>query len=208
MAQSAIAEVVEPLFENAHSALIFAFNFSGQTLDRPMMNRIAAPGVGSGKGLAGNDGAAQAGMIRREVQAIGRLGESILIARYAPRMSPCGCRASCCSGHKLNKEWADAIAYLSDHVRTTALAGCVANGLMRREYVIRYFTRKEERVSIDDLAEKYEVARNTVSAHASRVAVLFSGMPAKRDQPAVLGLESAAMNVIEDLLRAVGMVGS
>jgi len=195
------------LFQNAHGALTFAFNFSGQAYDRPMMNRLASPAIGSGKGLVGLDGAAQAGMIRAEVKAMGRLAEAILIARIAPRMTPCGCRSACCSGFKPNKEWTDAIAYLGDHVRTTVYAGCVINGLMRREYLVRYFTKKDERTSLEALAEKYDIARNTVSAHNSKVATWLGGVPARKDKPAQLGMEQAAFDAIEDRLRGIGMVG-
>lgn len=207
MGQSATAEMLEPLFESAHGALVFAFNFSGQCYDRPMMNRLASPAIGSGKGLVGLDGAAQAGMIRAEVKTLGKLAESILIARIAPRMTPCSCRSSCCSGHKPNKEWTDAIAILADHVRTTALAGCVSNGLLRREYVVRHFTRKDERISLEALAEKHEIHRDTASAHASKVALLLGGSQAKKGKPAVPGLEGVAMAAIEDRLREIGMAG-
>ena len=86
--QPAAPTEAEPLFINAHSALVFAFNFSGQCYDRPMMNRMAAPSVGTGKGLVGLDGAAQAGMIRGEVKSLGKLAEAILIARFAPHSMP------------------------------------------------------------------------------------------------------------------------
>ena len=207
MGQSATAELLEPLFESAHGALVFAFNFSGQCYDRPMMNRLASPAIGSGKGLVGLDGAAQAGMIRAEVQAMGKLAEAILIARIAPRSMPCSCRSSCCSGHKPNKEWTDAISVLADYVRTTALAGCTANGMMRREYVVRYFTRKDDRISLEALAEKHDIHRDTVSAHAAKVALLLGGAHPKKGKPGVPGLESAAMDAIEDRLRDIGMVG-
>lgn len=207
MGQSATAEVFAPLFESAHGALVFAFNFSGQCYDRPMMNRLASPAVGSGKGLVGLDGAAQAGIIRAEVQAMGKLAEAILIARIAPRSMPCHCRQSCCSGKKPNKEWVDAISYLADYVRTTALAGCTANSMLRLEYVVRYFSRKDERVSIEVLAERHDVNRQTVGAHAAKVALLFGGTQAKKDKAAVPGFEAAAMNAIDDRLRDIGMVG-
>lgn len=195
------------LFQNAHGALTFAFNFTGQAYDRPMMNRLASPAIGSGKGLVGLDGAAQAGMIRAEVQAMGKLAEAILIARVAPRTKPCSCRSSCCAGHKPNKEWTDAVAYLADYVRTAVYAGCVVNGLMRREYLVRYFTKKDERTSLEALADKYDIARNTVSAHNAKVATWLGGIPARKDKPAQLGMEQAAFDAIEDRLRAIGMVG-
>lgn len=195
------------LFQNAHGALVFAFNFSGQCYDRPMMNRMASPAIGSGKGLVGLDGAAQAGMIRAEVKGMGKLAEAILIARVAPRMTPCSCRSSCCSGFKPNKEWTDAVAVLADHVRTTVFAGCVVNGLMRREYLVRYFTKKEDRMSLEALAEKCDIVRNTVSAHNAKVATWLGGVPAKKGKPAMPGMEQAAFDAIEDRLRDVGMVG-
>lgn len=195
------------LFHNAHAALVFAFNFSSQCYDRPMMNRMGAPSVGSGKGLVGLDGAAQAGFIRAEVSALGKLAEALLTARIAPRSTPCECRSACCSGHRPNKEWTDSIAYLANHVRQTALFGCTSNGLMRREYVVRYFAKKDERAAIEALAEKYSIDRHTVSAHASKVATLFGGTRPSKDKPAMPGLESAAEGAIEDRLREIGMVG-
>ena len=207
MGQSATAEVFAPLFESAHGALVFAFNFSGQCYDRPMMNRLASPAVGSGKGLVGLDGAAQAGMIRAEVQTLGRLAEAIIIARIAPRSVPCHCRSACCAGHRPNKEWTDAISVLADYVRTTALAGCTSNGMLRREYVVRHFTRKDDRISLEALAEKHDIHRDTASAHAAKVALLLGGAQAKKGKPGVLGLESVAMDAIEDKLRGIGMVG-
>jgi hypothetical protein len=131
-----------------------------------------------------------------------------LIARVAPRMTPCSCRSSCCSGYKPNKEWTDAIAILADHIRTTVFAGCVVNGLMRREYLVRYFTKKEDRASLEALAEKYDIVRNTVSAHNAKVAAWLGGVPAKKGKEAEPGLESLAMIAIEQRLRDVGMVGS
>lgn len=208
MGQSATAEVLEPLFESAHGALVFAFNFSGQCYDRPMMNRLASPAFGSGKGLAGLDGAAQAGMIRAEVQAMGQLAEAILIARIAPRSVPCHCRSSCCSGKRPNWEWTNAIAFLADHVRQTAMHGCCSNGLMRRDYVERYFTRKGDRVSLEALAEKHDINRDTASGHFARVALLFGGAAPKKGKPAEVGLEHVAMDAADQRLRSAGMVGA
>ncbi len=193
-------------FTSGHDALVFAFNVSDQAYDRPMMNRMASPSQGKG-GLAGLEAPAQAGMIRAEVKAMGRLPEAILIARVAPRTKPCSCRAACCSGHKPNKEWTDAIAYLADYVRTTIYSGCVINGMMRREYLVRYFTRKDERVSLEALAQKYDIARNTVSAHNAKVAMWLGGSQPRKDKPAQPGIEQAAFDAIEDRLRAIGMVG-
>ena len=189
-----------PLFESAYSALVFALNFSGQAYDRPLMNRLAAPAIGTGKGLAGLDGAAQAGFIRAEVAALGRIAEAIITARFAPRSVTCSCRAPCCSGRKENNEWVNAIAALSDHIRTTALVGCTSNGLMRRDYVRRYFTRKTDRAALEDIAGRYKIDRNTSAAHYKRVVGLFAG---SGTQP---GLENLAVMAAEDRMIAAGMV--
>lgn len=186
----------DPLFDSGHSALVFAFRFSDQCYDRPLMNRLAAPALGSGKGLVGLDGAAQAGMIRAEVQALGKLAEAIIVARIAPRSVPCHCRSACCSGKRPNREWTDAISYLADYVRTTALAGCVSNGILRREYVARYFSAHGSRDSLDDVARKHGVSRQTVSAHAGKVA---------RD---LRRLEHMAQSAVDDRLIAAGIVAS
>ena len=160
----------EPLFNSANAALVFALNYSAQQYDRPMMNRMAAPAVGSGKGLIGLDGAAQAGMIRQELAACGHLVENVLISRVAPNWQPCDCRSACCSGKRPNKDWTNAIAYLADQARYLALAGCVCNGMLRREYVVRFFTPKEKRISLDELADRNGIHRNTASAHNAKVA--------------------------------------
>ena len=195
------------LFETTHGALVFAFNFSGQAYDRPVMNRLAAPAVGSGKGLSGLDGAAQAGMVRAEVQRMGRIGEAILVARHAPQSVPCSCRKACCSSYRPNKEWTDAVAIISDHVRATALAGCTTNALLRRAYVVRYFTPKAQRVALEAIADAAEIDRHTVSAHAAKVAAMLGGQKARAGHQAVPGLEEAALQAITDQLREIGMVG-
>lgn len=181
------------LFNSAHAALVFAFNSPGSQ-SRSLMMMMASPAVGGGKGLIGLDAAAQAGMIRAEVQALGSPAEAILIARIAPRWQPCSCRSACCSGRRGNTEWTNAISVLADRVRTTALAGCVSNSILRREYVVRYFTPRDGRGTMDAIAGRNDVNRKTVEAHVGRVAKTLKE------------LESAAQNAIEDRLMAAGIV--
>ena len=189
-----IATHAEIHFQSASEALIFALNAAIQAdYPRPVMNKLAAPATGSGHGLAGLDAAAQAGMIRAEIRGMGELAESVLFARFAPRGIPCACRAPCCSGNKRNPEWVNAISALADYMRTTALGGCVTNGMMRQQYVARYFTGSSK-VSIHDLAEKHGLVENTVAAHAGKVV------------KALKAFEHAAMEAADDRLRSVGMV--
>lgn len=182
----------EALFSSAHSALLFAFNASMQQYDRPIINRMAAQDIGSGKGLAGLDGAAQAGMIRAELKAIGRLHEAILIARIAPRSTPCTCRAPCCSGRRPNREWNEALDWLSDYVRTTARAGRTSDYRIRRGCVEMFFGSS---MTVSRLAHLCGVTRNTVGAHFARVRKLL-----KEE-------EGRAQIAIDERLRAAGIIG-
>lgn len=196
MGQSVKLDSTESLFSSAYSALVFAFNVSRQCYDRPFMNKVASPAIGSGKGLAGLDGAAQAGMIRAEVKALGKLAEAFLIARIAPRSEPCSCRSACCGGSKTNPEWFDAISALSEYARNAALSGTTANGMLRQAYVARYFATKDQRVSLERLAEKHDIDRHTVGSHYSKLSKVFKE------------IESMVQNSIEDRLREIGIVGS
>ncbi|MFT0167499.1 hypothetical protein ACLKMY_00525 [Paraburkholderia mimosarum] len=60
-----MSETPEKLFRTPQDALVFAFNYSMHGQGRPLMDRLAAPSLRTGKGLSGNDGAGQAGMVRR-----------------------------------------------------------------------------------------------------------------------------------------------
>lgn len=181
----------EPLFRSAHAALIFALNYSDQIYERPLMNRLAAPAPGSGKGLVGVDGAGQAGMIRAELKALGGLHENILVARLAPRQRYCECRGACCSGRKPNPEWVGAVSWLSEHVRVTALAGCLVDYRVRRNCVEIFFGKS---LAVAALADDCGIARNTASAHLSRVRKRL-----KED-------EHHAQVAIDDRLRQAGIL--
>lgn len=197
----------QSLFSSAHSALVFAFNASAQCYERPMMNKLAAPAFGTGKGLGKLDGAGQAGMIRREVQQLGRLAEALLIVRFSQPYTPCSCRRPCCSGKKANPEREAAIGYLADYIRTAALASCSCHGLLRREYLERYFVPKAQRKSLDAIADEYNINRKSSIAYYGKVALLLGGKKAGNGSEAVNGLEDHARMAIEDKLRELKIVG-
>ncbi len=95
-----MTEITErKLFRTPQDALTFAFNYSMQQQDRPLMDRLAAPAARTGKGLSGMDGAGQAGMICRVIGSLdNRYEEAALIARFAPRTIVCNCKSPCCAG--------------------------------------------------------------------------------------------------------------
>ena len=185
----------EALFDSAHAALVFAFNFAGQHYDRPMLTRMAFPSIGQSKGLAGLDGAAQAGMIRAEINALGNLAENVLTARFAPHYHPCACRSACCGGKKTNPEWINAIAWLSNHMRSTALFGTSADYRIRRTCVLRHFQAKENRQSLDQMANACSINRQTAGAYMSKVSKFIKV------------IEASAYGAISDKLQEIDVVG-
>jgi hypothetical protein len=152
----------ESIFLSAHAALTFAYRFSYDQYERPLMNRLATKYVGSGKGLAGLDGAAQAGIIRAEVAALGKIRDAIVVAWHAPWTLPCSCKSPCCSGEKPNQEFQEAISIISDHA-VTLLSGKLSNGRLRRAIVMRCFRVPQK---LSDVAEACGVHRDTVSDHS------------------------------------------
>jgi hypothetical protein len=73
----------EPLFDSTYAALAFAFRYSTQQYQPTPMARMMRGSIGSGKGLHGLDGAAQAGIIRAEVEQIREFERCAIIARFA-----------------------------------------------------------------------------------------------------------------------------
>jgi hypothetical protein len=192
----AVMPKVEPMFKSAHAALVFALNYSMQQYDRPLMNRKAAgPSTGTGKGLSGLDGAGQAGMVRVELERLAPIQQAVLVASIAPQQLPCECGVSCCSGWKINQEWADAMGDLTSAAAAAALSGCLSNGRLRSMLIQRLFGAK---VTLSKLAEDHKVDERTVSAHHAKLKRwLFGGA-------GEAGLHQQASQALTQRLRACG----
>lgn len=120
--------MTDPLFDSAHNALTFAFNFSDQQYDRPLMNRLGDTPVDRvSKGLAGMDGAGQAGMIISRVMLMQALSQYIIFAQYAPIILDCECRRACCIGKKPNALWDEVIREISQASIAGAMSGTVSH---------------------------------------------------------------------------------
>ncbi len=195
----------EPLFKTAHQALSFAYNFSDSTLDRPLMSRMADKVKRTGKGLAGLDGAAQAGMILRNLKELPRLQQMILVARFARRSDAC----RCCGGPVPSLIWRGAIREISDAAVFQALSGHVTIRLLRDGLVARYFG---EKVHIQELAKKANVHRDTASRQNALIIAWLHGTRYTKKgelrEDGVKGQEQLAMDAAEDALYRAGIVGS
>lgn len=76
------AVIDDPLFDSAYSALAFAFRYSSQQYQPTPMARLMRGSIGSGKGLVGLDGAAQAGFIRGMVEKLPAFERAAIVARF------------------------------------------------------------------------------------------------------------------------------
>jgi hypothetical protein len=191
------------LFKSAHNALTFAYRFSSEQYNRPMMNKLADKTARTGKGLAGLAGAGQAGMIRREVKELGALHEAIVIASFAPPSTPCACKAPCCSGEKANKEWSEAI-YLITMAAMERLSGKLSHYQLRRGIVERQFGVKR---TLSDLAEQCRVNRDTASEHNAILTAWLTGDKKQTGPNTRIGEIARAIAAAGDRLSQAGMIG-
>lgn len=196
----------EATFPSTPAALLFAFNFSMQQYDRPMMNRMADGPRGHG-GLSGLDGAGQAGLVRARLAKLDALHQAALVARYAPPTLPCECSHPCCSGQRPNSEWHAAMRLLADDAEKKALAGCSTRRPLTLGLVGRAVGRNK--TAMETLAKQAGVAQNTATNHMSRIQQWYRGERQGKggDEPK-LGIEQIAMAHADDALQGAGLVRS
>lgn len=133
----------DPLFDSTWAALAFAFRYSTQQYQPTPMARLMRGSIGSGKGLAGLEGAGQAGIIRAEVEKLPTFERCAVVARFAIE----------------NKERYDAMLGLI--VPATACLGTgVHNRRMVDNLVQRYFGA---RCFLKDLAATHDVHPDTMT---------------------------------------------
>lgn len=70
------------LFDSVHGALTFAYRFSGQQYSPSLMAQMMRGPVKTGKGLAGLDGAGQAGLIRGLMKNLDIYEQNMIAARF------------------------------------------------------------------------------------------------------------------------------
>lgn len=199
---------MEPLFKNSHEALRFAFSYSTQQYAQTPMSRLMRGQLGSGKGLVGNDGAGQSGMLRERIDnALSGLHVAIIVARFAPPWLPCDCRSPCCGGRRANPEWGAAIAYLTDEV-VPVLAGRVSHRQLRKFLIERYFGADKDalgrKLTMEEIAEHCGVNRKTAASHDAKLRQFLRGT---KGANGIRGQEDLAMCCADDTLRGAGFVG-
>lgn len=183
------------LFENTEQALIFAYNYTGQNCITARLSLEPFPTTG--KGLGGLNGAAQAGMIRREVSSAGRLIESLITAKYAPMWRPCSCGHACCSGKIENKEWAEAIPYIVLDVCKNALHGADRGTVVW--CVKAYYSGSI--LPIRQIASIASVSEKTITRNFPKIINYLRGTKSKE------GMDAVAYRTVDRILTDKGVVG-
>lgn len=170
----------DPLFRSTNDALVFAFQYTGQQSPRTPMQSYRNPGdltnLGTGKGLHGLDGAAQAGFILAEVCRLPDDQHNVIVARYDRMTHEC----RCCGTEVNSEERENAI---------DALSHCVElEGVHRKVRLL--IVRKVMcggKLHYDLLARQYSLAERSLYRQASAVKVKYR----KVENAALIALDNA-----------------
>lgn len=192
-------------FKCTEDALRFAFHYSGQAYDRPLMNRMAddPTGTAAEEALCGIDGAGQAGMIWSQVMRLSPMSQYVLYASYSPRSVRCNCERPCCSGHKPNPFWEACVVKIEEAAVTRALAGCISHRVLRRSIVRRLLG--DRLIVLQDVAERCGVAQNTASNHNRLIKEWLFGT---KQDGWTTGIRPRALAQFDAMLVAAGVVES
>lgn len=159
----------DPLFRSVQGALKFALNYQHGTLKKSGLAKLVSTTPG-GRGLGGLDGAAQAGLIRAQLERLASMRRHLLTAKYGTMSLPCACRASCCRGWRESPDWAEAVNQLTQYALEAGLTGTISHYRLRRSLVTRYFGAGESFVV---MAQRCGIDRHTASLYNKRVVERF-----------------------------------
>ncbi|QMT41272.1 DNA-binding protein [Neisseria shayeganii] len=141
----------QALFGSVEEALTFAFHYSAEQSPRTPMTALAQGGaIGSGKGLYGVDGAAQAAMILNKLDALPKEQRWALTVRFGDVEHEC----PCCGHPAKSHEWKDAVDGLSWCVELEGIPK-----QMRHAMIAKVLCR--QKVDLAGMSERYGLARST-----------------------------------------------
>lgn len=151
----------EPLFKSTHDALVYAFQYANQQSPKtPMTSLMRSVSIGSGKGLSGVDGAAQAGMILAEVCRLPDDQHNVIVARYGHVLHEC----SHCEQDAPSEEWRSAIDALSHCVELEGVHRKVRRMMVERAIC-------GGKLDIDHLCKRYSLGRTTTYRQLSAMKI-------------------------------------
>jgi hypothetical protein len=201
------ATAVEPLFRGAQQAIMFAMRFSSEQYQKSAMSQMSGPsGGGSGKGLGGLDGAAQAGLIISIVRRnVSDLHFAVLTARCSPHRSACSCGSPCCSKAKPNWFWEEAITRIVSASVAEFPGALTKRGLI--EAMIKRFFKFSDGRTDAALAKFYDVNRDTIPAYRARIELwMYGEKETKKVKLPKKGLEMRAWEEADAVLQQAGII--
>lgn len=176
----------QQLFKSTHDALVYAFNYAHQQSPKtPMTSLMRTVGIGSGKGLSGVDGAAQAGMILAEVCRLPNDQHNVIVARYGHVLHQC----IHCEQDAPSDEWRSAIAYLSDGIEMDC-----THRRMRRDIV--EIAIGKSGINNDQFCKRYAVSKSAAYRQISELKTRFRQL--ERSAIANLDNEFYSSNLLID----------
>ncbi|MCG9026726.1 hypothetical protein LH462_11095 [Laribacter hongkongensis] len=168
------------LFDSIGAALRFAMGFSVNQFARVAQYGVTP--IGSGRGLVGLDGAAQAGMIWQMVDALPSLQRAALVARFGPKSAPCPCE-SCIGGVVLDDRYKSAVTLLAKEAQREYPSADVR---MVQYVVRRHF---EGGMTFADIAARFDADAEDVRNVSRKVC------------PVLLAYEARAQAAISDRMQ-------
>lgn len=181
------------LFKSAYDALLFAYNFNGTNVTRTLIGEIPK---GTGKGLGGLDGAAEAGNIKRIVSSKGADVESVVVAKFAPHIIP----RSISKGWYVSLGWISAIRHLARITEERCFCGA-GDDEYRGKIIAKVFGR--ERESITDIGLSASVPRATAYRHFKKARKYILG-----GRTGEKGIFQKAMEKLDEEFTKKGIVGN
>jgi hypothetical protein len=193
-------------FASVTDALIFAFNFEGQGIPSPVMNRAMAEGLpkrpeggqsrsdavtpsqAPKRAPAGGlkDQAVLVGWVLHQVHQLPMVHQHIITARYLRPRKVCSCGRACCRGWEIKRDWVEAIRHLVEYLKLHAEVtkepgkrGFSTDPRLRVALVEDYFRHEKKRLSLTELMAQTETTSVTVAKHRTWI---FDHLQAQENQ--------------------------
>lgn len=189
----------KPLFASTHEALAFAFNYTSNP-PGPLVNRLGGSARPEGRGLHGEAGAAQSGMILRRLQELDPLHYAVLRARYGPMTRDC----SCCGQPAPHYEWASSIRLISGRAMHLFNSMHSVTDALVYALVSRFYAR--DKTPLEDIGSKCGVSLSTASRANGDLSLWLRGPKrAKQGEPGK-GVDAVAFAEADRLLTCSGFI--
>jgi hypothetical protein len=185
------AVIEEGIFRSAREALVFALNYQCDQYATSAVARLAREGtIGSGRGLVGLDGAAQAGMVKSRLKTMSDQSVAALIARCMSHQVKCDGSDTANAQMKDSAAWLAAIDEVRRFIETTQ-AHAVVLDVVAVAAIRKFFG---ERKTVQEIADHAGMHRVTANRQ-----ILIIKAELER-------LEVEAWAELDSSLRAAGMI--